>query len=148
QEEACRCIDELVDALDHYLPLPERLVDKPFLMSVESVHQIEGRGTVATGRIERGRIRPGEEVEVVGLTRERRRTVVTSNEKFHRILDEGVAGDNVGVLLRGVKREELERGQVLARPSSIEPHTTFEASVYVLSRDEGGRHTPFFAGYR
>jgi len=117
-------------------------------MSIENVHQIEGRGTVVTGRIDRGKVRPGEEVEVVGLTRESRKTVVVSVESFGRIMEEGQAGDNVGVLLRGVKREEVERGQVLARPRSITPHTQFEASVYVLAKNEGGRHKPFFSGYR
>jgi elongation factor Tu len=147
-EAACRCIDQLMDALDAYIPVPERLVDQPFLMSIEDVHQIEGLGAVATGRIERGRVRPGAEVEILGLRREPRRTVVRSVEMFHRILDEGVAGDNVGVLLRNVKRDEIERGQVLARPGSITPRRRFTASVYVLRKDEGGRHTPFFPGYR
>jgi elongation factor Tu len=145
---ACKCLDDLMDALDRYIPQPVRLVDQPFLMSVEGIHHVEGRGTVATGRIERGRVRPGDEVEVIGLAREPRRTVATSVEMFHRILDEGVAGDNVGVLLRNVKRDEVERGQVLARPGSITPHTKFEASVYVLKKEEGGRHTPIFGGYR
>jgi elongation factor Tu len=145
---ACRCIDELTAALDAFIPVPERLVDRPFLLSVEDVHHIEGRGTVATGKIERGRVRPGDEVEIVGLTREPRRTVATSVEMFHKPLAEGVAGENVGVLLRHVKRDEVERGQVLARPGSVTPHTRFSASVYVLNKDEGGRHTPFFAGYR
>jgi elongation factor Tu len=147
-DAACGCIDDLMAALDGHIPVPERAVDRPFLMSVEDVHHIEGRGTVATGKIDRGRVRPGDEVEVVGLTPESRRTVVTSVEMFRRVLDEGVAGDNVGVLLRHVKRDEIERGQVLAKPGSITPHTRFAASVYVLSKDEGGRHTPFFAGYR
>jgi elongation factor Tu len=147
-DTACKCIDRLMDALDGYIPLPVRLMDRPFLMSVEDVFHIEGRGTVATGKIERGRIRAGEEVEIVGLARQPRRTVATSVEMFKRILDEGVAGDNVGVLLRNVKRDEVERGQVLARPGSITPHTQFEASVYVLKKDEGGRHTPIFGGYR
>jgi elongation factor Tu len=147
-DAACACIDRLMAALDEYIPVPERLVDRPFLMAIEGVHQIEGRGTVATGRIERGRIRPGEEVEVVGLAREPRRSVVTSVEMFHKILDEGVAGENVGVLLRGLKLDDVERGQVLAKPRTITPHTKFEASVYVLGKDEGGRHTPFFTGYR
>jgi elongation factor Tu len=146
--EACRCIDELMDALDRYLPLPLRPVDRPFLMRVESVRHVEGRGTVATGRVERGRLRPGDEVEVVGLAPAPRRAVATSLESFHRVLDEAVAGDSAGVLLRGVRRDEVERGQVLAEPGSITPHTKFEASVYVLSKEEGGRHTPFFTGYR
>jgi elongation factor Tu len=147
-DTACRCIDELMDALDTYLPLPERDEDRPFLMSVESVRQIEGRGTVATGKVERGRLRPGDEVEIVGLTRHPRRVVATSLESFHKPLEQAVAGDNVGVLLRGVKLDELERGQVLARPGSITPHTRFAASVYVLTEKEGGRHKPFFPGYR
>jgi elongation factor Tu len=147
-EAACGCIDDLMAALDGYIPPPERAVDRPFLMSVEDVHHIEGRGTVVTGKIERGRIRPGDEVEIVGLTPSPRRTVATSIEMFRRILEEGVAGDNVGVLLRNVKHDEVERGQVLARPASITPHTRFQASIYVLKKEEGGRHTPFFAGYR
>jgi elongation factor Tu len=147
-DEACACIDELTEALDRSIPLPERLVDLPFLMSVEHVHTAEGRGTVATGKIDRGRLRGGDEVEIVGLTRTSRRVVATSLEMFRKPLPEGQAGDNVGVLLRGVKRDEVERGQVLAKPGSITPHTMFEASVYVLSKDEGGRHTPFFSGYR
>jgi elongation factor Tu len=147
-DDACRCIDELMDALDTFIPVPERLVDRPFLLSIEDVHQIEGRGTVVTGRIERGRVRVGDEVEVLGLAPQPRRTVVTCVEMFHEALDEGVAGDNVGVLLRHVKRDEVERGQVLARPGSITPHTRFQASIYVLKKEEGGRHTPFFAGYR
>jgi elongation factor Tu len=147
-DEACRCIDELTAAMDRVIPLPERAVDRPFLMSIEDVHHIEGRGTVATGKVDRGRLRPGDEVEIVGLTPTPRRTVATSIEQFHRVMDEAVAGDNVGVLLRNVKREEVERGQVLARPGSITPHVRFTASVYVLSKEEGGRHTPFFAGYR
>jgi elongation factor Tu len=145
---ACRCVDELMDALDAFIPVPEREVDRPFLMSIEDVHQIEGRGTVATGRIERGRVRPGDAVEVLGLRREPRRTVAVSVEAFQRALAEGVAGENVGVLLRNVKRDEVEGGQVLARPSSITPHTRFRASVYVLAKAEGGRHTPFFSGYQ
>jgi elongation factor Tu len=147
-DRACACIDDLIAALDGFIPVPERPIDRAFLMSVEDVHHIEGRGTVATGKIDRGRIRPGDEVEIVGLTPQARRTVAISIEMFHRILDEGVAGDNVGVLLRKVKHDEIERGQVLARPGSITPHTRFEASVYVLKKDEGGRHTPFFGGYR
>jgi elongation factor Tu len=145
---ACQCVDELMEALDTYVPLPERLVDQPFLLSIEHVHHAEGRGTVVTGKVERGRLRPGEEVEVIGLTRAPRRAVATSVEMFHKPMPEAVAGDNVGVLLRGVKRDEVERGQVLARPGTITPHTKFQASVYVLSKEEGGRHTPFFGGYR
>ena len=146
--EASKCISELMDAVDSYIPQPEREEDKPFLMAIEDVFSIEGRGTVATGRIERGRVRTGEEVEIVGLHEESRKTTCTGVEMFRKILDEGQAGDNVGCLLRGVKRDEIERGQVLAKPGSITPHMKFEAEVYCLSKDEGGRHTPFFSGYR
>ena len=146
--EATKCIPELLDAIDKYIPQPVRQVDKPFLMAVEDVFSIEGRGTVATGRIEQGKIKVGEDVEIVGLAPESRKTVCTGVEMFNKTLDEGLAGDNVGCLLRGIKREEVERGQVLARPGSITPHTKFEAEVYVLSKEEGGRHTPFFSGYR
>jgi elongation factor Tu len=142
-----QCIFELMEAIDAYIPMPERDVDKPFLMPVEDVFSISGRGTVATGRVERGKVRVGEEVEIVGI-RETRKTVATGVEMFRKLLDEGQAGDNIGVLLRGVKRDEVERGQVLAKPQSITPHTKFKAGVYVLSKDEGGRHTPFFTGYR
>jgi elongation factor Tu len=145
---ACRCIDELTAAMDSYIPVPPRLVDRPFLLSIEGVHSIEGRGTVATGKVERGRLRPGEEVEIVGLTAQARRTTAISMQSFHRDMDEAVAGDNVGVLLRNVKRDEVERGQVLAKPGSITPHTKFTAQVYVLKADEGGRHSPIFGGYR
>ncbi len=137
----------LMKAVDEYIPTPEREVDKPFLMPVEDVFSIKGRGTVATGRVERGRIRVNEEVEIVGL-KETRKVVCTGVEMFRKILDEGLAGDNIGVLLRGVNRDEIERGQVLAAPRSITPHTKFECEVYVLRKEEGGRHTPFFAGYR
>jgi elongation factor Tu len=147
-DAACKCIDDLFSALDSYIPTPERAEDKPFLMSIEDVFSIKGRGTVGTGRIERGKIKVGEEVEIVGLMKAPRRTVVTGVEMFNKTLEYGVAGDNVGVLLRGIERTDLERGQVLAKPGSITPHTKFEASVYVLSKDEGGRHTPFFTGYR
>jgi elongation factor Tu len=147
-DQACACIDALMGALDSYIPLPVRIVDKPFLMSIEDVHGIEGQGTVVTGRIDRGRIHPGDEVEIVGLMRAARKSVARSLEMFHRPMEEAVAGDNVGVLLRNVKREEVERGQVLAKPGSITPHTRFEAQVFVLTKDEGGRHTPFFSGYR
>ena len=140
-------VDALMEALDTYIPEPERAVDGAFLMPVEDVFSISGRGTVATGRVERGKVRVGEEVEIVGL-RETEKTTCTGVEMFRKLLDEGVAGDNVGVLLRGVKRDGIERGQVLAKPKSITPHTHFEAEVYVLSKDEGGRHTPFFDGYR
>ncbi len=147
-EEANKCIGELMDAIDEYIPEPPREEDKPFLMAIEDVFSIEGRGTVATGRIERGVIKVGEEVEIVGLAGESAKTTVTGVEMFRKLLDEGRAGDNVGCLLRGVKRGEIERGQVLAKPGSITPHTKFEAEVYCLSKDEGGRHTPFFSGYR
>jgi elongation factor Tu len=138
---------KLMEAVDSYVPQPKRDVDKPFLMPVEDVFTISGRGTVATGRVERGRIKVGEEVEIVGM-RATQKTVVTGVEMFRKILDEGQAGDNVGCLLRGTKREEIERGQVLAAPGSITPHTKYEAEVYVLTKEEGGRHTPFFNGYR
>jgi elongation factor Tu len=140
-------IQRLLDAVDSYIPTPKRQTDKPFLMPVEDVFSISGRGTVATGRIERGIIKVGEEVEIVGL-RATTKTVVTGVEMFRKLLDEGQAGDNVGCLLRGLKREEVERGQVLAKPGSITPHTKFKAEVYVLTKEEGGRHTPFFNGYR
>jgi elongation factor Tu len=146
--ESTKCIQELLDAIDAYIPEPVREVDKPFLMAVEDVFSIEGRGTVATGRIERGIVKVGDDVEVIGLTDKPRKTVCTGVEMFNKTLNEGQAGDNVGVLLRGIKREEIERGQVLAKPGSITPHTKFEAEVYVLSKEEGGRHTPFFSGYR
>ncbi len=138
---------ELLAAVDSFIPEPAREVDQEFLMSVEDVFTISGRGTVATGRVERGRVKVGEEVEIVGI-RETQKTTVTGVEMFRKLLDEGVAGDNVGCLLRGIKREEIERGQVLAKPGSITPHTKYEAEVYVLTKDEGGRHTPFFNGYR
>jgi elongation factor Tu len=147
-DAACKCIDDLLAALDSYIPTPQRAEDKPFLMSIEDVFQIEGRGTVGTGRIERGIVKVGDEVEIVGLMKESKKTVVTGVEMFNKTLDQGKAGDNVGVLLRGIKRDELERGQVLAKPGSITPHTKFDANVYVLSKEEGGRHTPFFSGYR
>ena len=140
-------IIKLVDALDTYIPEPERDIEKPFLMPIEDVFSISGRGTVVTGRVERGRVKVGEEVEIVGI-RDTVKTTCTGVEMFRKLLDEGVAGDNVGVLLRGTKREDVERGQVLAAPGSIKPHTHFEAEIYVLSKDEGGRHTPFFNGYR
>jgi len=143
----CKPILDLMNAVDEYVPQPEREIDKPFLMPVEDVFSISGRGTVVTGRVERGKIKVGDEVEIVGF-KETQKTVVTGVEMFRKILDEGQAGDNIGVLLRGIKREEVERGQVLAAPGSITPHTKFEASVYVLTKDEGGRHTPFFNGYR
>ena len=145
---ATKCIGDLLDSVDAYIPEPQREVDKPFLMAVEDVFSIEGRGTVATGRIERGRIKVGEEVAIIGFAPEARKTICTGVEMFNKQLEEGMAGDNVGCLLRGIKREEIERGQVLAKPGSITPHTQFEAEVYVLSKEEGGRHTPFFSGYR
>ena len=140
-------IQQLMDAVDSYIPTPKRATDKPFLMPVEDVFSISGRGTVATGRIERGIVKVGEEIEIVGL-KATAKTVVTGVEMFRKLLDEGQAGDNIGALLRGLKREEVERGQVLAKPGSITPHTKFKAEVYVLTKEEGGRHTPFFNGYR
>jgi len=142
-----KCIWELMDAVDNYIPTPVRPLDKPFLMPIEDVFGIKGRGTVVTGRIERGVVKVGDEVEIVGL-RETKKTTVTGVEMFKKMLDEGQAGDNVGCLLRGIERDEVERGQVLCKPGSIKPHTKFEAQVYVLSKEEGGRHTPFFNGYR
>jgi elongation factor Tu len=147
-EEAKKSIFELTDALDNYIPEPERDLDKPFLMPVEDVFTITGRGTVATGRIEQGKVNVGDEVELVGIHPETAKTVVTGVEMFRKLLDYGQAGDNVGCLLRGMKREEIERGQVLAKPGSITPHTKFKAEVYCLTKEEGGRHTPFFNGYR
>ena len=141
-------IVELMEAVDEYIPQPQRQTDKPFLMPVEDVFSITGRGTVATGRVERGTIKVGESVEIVGLTEEPRTVVVTGLEMFKKLLDEAQAGDNIGVLLRGVQRNEIERGQVLAKPKTIKPHKKFDAEVYVLSKEEGGRHTPFFNGYR
>ncbi|GAQ94858.1 elongation factor Tu [Thermodesulfovibrio aggregans] len=145
--EEYKPIQELLDALDSYIPEPERPIDKPFLMPIEDVFSISGRGTVVTGRVERGIIKVGDEVEIVGL-RETRKTVATGIEMFRKILDEGRAGDNIGVLLRGIGKDEVERGMVLAKPGSITPHTKFKAEVYVLTKEEGGRHTPFFNGYR
>ncbi len=145
---ASKCISELLDAVDAYIPEPQREIDKPFLMAIEDVFSIEGRGTVATGRIERGIVKVGEALEIVGFTKEPMKTTCTGVEMFNKTLDSGQAGDNVGCLLRGLKREDIFRGQVLAKPGSITPHTKFEAEVYVLSKEEGGRHTPFFSGYR
>jgi elongation factor Tu len=145
--EDTKSIDELLEALDSYIPVPEREIDKPFLMPVEDVFTITGRGTVVTGRVERGMVKTGEEVQIVGLGSEKK-TVVTGVEMFRKILDEGQAGDNVGLLLRGVGKEEVERGMVVSKPGAITPHTKFKAEVYVLTKDEGGRHTPFFDGYR
>jgi len=147
-DAACKCIDELMDAVDSYIPVPERAIDQPFLMPVEDVFSIKGRGTVGTGRIERGVIKVGDEVEIVGIAKEVIKTTCTGVEMFNKTLDQGQAGDNVGLLLRGVEKKDLERGQVIAKPKSITPHTKFNAEVYVLTKDEGGRHTPFFPGYR
>ena len=144
---ASKCIDDLLKAVDEYIPTPTREVDKPFLMAIEDVFSIEGRGTVATGRIERGIVTVGMEIEIIGFTEAPRKTICTGVEMFNKSLTEGRAGENVGCLLRGIKREDIERGQVLAKPGSINPHTQFEAEVYVLSKEEGGRHTPFFSGY-
>jgi len=141
-------IFKLMDTVDSYIPDPERQIDKPFLMPIEDVFTITGRGTVGTGRVERGQVKVGEEVEIVGLQESTRKTVVTGIEMFRKLLDIGIAGDNVGVLLRGIERNDIERGQVLAKPGSIKPHMKFQAEVYVLSKEEGGRHTPFFANYR
>jgi elongation factor Tu len=146
--EACKPIYELMDAVDSYIPTPERAVDRPFLMPVEDVFSITGRGTVATGRVERGTVKLNDTVELVGLMEKPRSLVVTGVEMFHKLLDQAEAGDNVGLLLRGIQRTEIERGQVLAKPGSIKPHTHFFSEVYVLTKDEGGRHTPFFNGYR
>lgn len=147
-DEACKCIDELMQAVDDYFPIPEREIDKPFLMPIEDVFSIKGRGTVGTGRIDRGKVHTGDTVEVVGLAEQTRKTVVTGVEMFNKTLDDGQAGDNVGLLLRGVEKKELERGQVVAAPGSITPHTKFHSEVYVLTKEEGGRHTPFFANYK
>ncbi|MCG0238208.1 MAG: elongation factor Tu [Firmicutes bacterium] len=139
---------ELMKAVDSYIPTPQRDVDKPFLMPIEDVFSITGRGTVTTGRVERGRVKVGDEVEIIGLTEERKKTVVTGVEMFRKVLDEAVAGDNIGTLLRGINKDEVERGQVLCKPGTVNPHRKFEAQVYVLTKEEGGRHTPFFNGYR
>ncbi len=144
----CKPIDELLDAIDSYIPEPQREIDKPFLMSVEDVFSIKGRGTVATGRIDRGIVKVGDEVEIVGIRKDIGKTIVTGVEMFQKTLDSGQAGDNVGALLRGVEKEGIERGQVLCKPGSIKPHTKFKGEVYVLSKDEGGRHTPFFSNYK
>ncbi len=146
-ELGTQAIQKLMEAIDTFIPEPKREVDKPFIMPVEDVFTISGRGTVATGRIERGKVKVGEEIEIVGI-RATQKTVVTGVEMFRKLLDEGIAGDNIGALLRGLKREDVERGQVLAKPGSITPHTKFQAEAYVLNKDEGGRHTPFFNGYR
>jgi elongation factor Tu len=146
-DPAAKCISDLLDALDAFIPEPVRITDQAFLMPIEDVFSIEGRGTVVTGRVERGIIKVGEEVEIVGL-RDTQKTTATGVEMFRKLLDEGRAGDNIGVLLRGTKKDDVERGQMLAKPGSITPHTDFKAEVYVLSKEEGGRHTPFFKGYR
>ena len=143
-----QCVHELMQAVDSYIPTPERATDKPFLMPIEDVFGIKGRGTVVTGRVERGQVKAGEEIEIVGMDRATRKVVVTGVEMFRKTLDAGIAGDNIGCLLRGLEREDVERGQVLAKPGTITPHKRFDATVYVLSKDEGGRHTPFFNGYR
>jgi elongation factor Tu len=148
QADAAKGIQELLDAVDSYIPEPPRPVDKPFLMPIEDVFSITGRGTVVTGRVERGRVKVGEEVEIVGIRPKTLKSVCTGVEMFRKLLDEGQAGDNIGALLRGIGKDDVERGQVLAQPGSINPHTDFEAQVYVLSKDEGGRHTPFFNNYR
>jgi elongation factor Tu len=142
-----KTVEDLMEAVDNYIPMPERVTDKPFIMPIEDIFSIQGRGTVVTGRIERGICKVGEEMEIVGF-RETRKTVVTGVEMFKKLLDEGRAGDNVGLLLRGVEKDMVERGQVIAKPGSITPHTKFKGEVYVLSKEEGGRHTPFFKGYR
>jgi len=147
EDAKVKCVYELMDAVDSYIPTPERDTDLPFLMPIEDVFSIKGRGTVGTGRVERGKVNTGDDVEIVGI-KETRKTVVTGVEMFNKTLDEGIAGDNIGVLLRGVEKDDLDRGQVLAKPGSITPHTKFKGQVYVLSKEEGGRHTPFFNGYR
>jgi elongation factor Tu len=147
EEKWEKAIEELMDAVDTYIPMPERIIDKPFLMPVEDIFSIQGRGTVVTGRIEKGICKVGEEMEIVGFT-DTRKTVVTGVEMFKKLLDEGRAGDNVGLLLRGIEKDDVERGQVIAKPGSIKGYTKFRGEVYVLSKDEGGRHTPFFKGYR
>ncbi|PKK91445.1 MAG: elongation factor Tu [Candidatus Wallbacteria bacterium HGW-Wallbacteria-1] len=148
EEPDCKCIFELMAAVDSYIPIPERAVDKPFLMPVEDVFTITGRGTVATGRIERGKVKVGEKIEIVGMKEKVSETTVTGVEMFKKLLDEGFAGDNCGLLLRGIERKDIIRGMVLAQPKSIKPHTKFKCEVYILSKEEGGRHTPFFNGYR
>ncbi|MCF7940933.1 MAG: elongation factor Tu [Spirochaetia bacterium] len=145
--EATKCIEDLLEAMDTYFPLPERAVDKPFLMPIEDIFSIQGRGTVVTGRIERGIVKVGEEIEIVGV-KDTRKTVCTGVEMFNKLLDEGQAGDNIGALLRGVDKKDVVRGQVLAKPGTITPHKKFKGAIYVLSKDEGGRHSPFFSGYR
>jgi elongation factor Tu len=147
-DPAAKAILELMEAVDKAIPLPQRDIDRPFLMPIEDIFTISGRGTVATGRVERGKVKVGEEIEIVGLRAESMKRVVTGVEMFKKLLDEGQAGDNIGVLLRGTEKKEIERGMVLAKPGSITPHTEFKGEVYVLTKEEGGRHTPFFTGYR
>ncbi len=147
ESEAGQKIMELIDSVDSYIPLPERAIEKPFLMPIEDIFSIAGRGTVVTGRVERGIVKVGDEVEIVGI-RPTAKTIVTGVEMFRKLLDQGQAGDNIGVLLRGTKKDDVERGQVLAKPGSITPHTRFKGEVYILTKEEGGRHTPFFNGYR
>jgi len=147
-DPACKPIVELLKAMDEYIPMPKREVDMPFIMPVEDVFSIKGRGTVGTGRIEKGKVHVGDEVAIIGLSPDIRKSIVTGVEMFNKTLDEGQAGDNVGLLLRGIEKKDLERGQVIAKPGSITPHTKFEAQVYVLTKEEGGRHTPFFANYK
>jgi elongation factor Tu len=147
EEKWEKTVEELMEQVDKYVPMPERAIDKPFLMPIEDIFSIQGRGTVVTGRVERGIVKVGEEMEIVGF-RDTRKTVVTGVEMFKKLLDQGQAGDNVGLLLRGIEKDEVERGQVIAKPGSITPHKKFKGSVYVLSKEEGGRHTPFFKGYR
>jgi elongation factor Tu len=147
-DPACKPIVELLEAMDKFIPIPQRETDKPFLMPVEDVFSIKGRGIVGTGRVDRGKVHVGDEIAIIGLNKETRKSIVTGVEMFNKTLDEGQAGDNIGLLLRGVEKEELQRGQVIAAPGSITPHTRFEAEVYVLTKDEGGRHSPFFAGYK
>ncbi|MGN1301164.1 MAG: EF-Tu/IF-2/RF-3 family GTPase, partial [Clostridia bacterium] len=142
------CMKELMDAVDSYIPTPERPIDQPFLMPIEDVFTITGRGTVVTGRVERGTVKLQDEVEIVGLAPEKKKSVVTGVEMFRKLLDQAEAGDNIGVLLRGIEKKDVERGQVLAKPGTVHPHTKFKAEVYVLTKEEGGRHTPFFNGYR
>ncbi|MEA3239911.1 MAG: elongation factor Tu [Candidatus Bipolaricaulota bacterium] len=148
QSEECKSIIELMEAADSYIPLPDREEDKPFLMPIEDIFSIKGRGTVATGRVSRGKITPGMDVEIVGLHEKIQKTVATSLEMFNKTLDYAIAGDNVGILLRGIEKDDIERGQVIAAPKTITPHTKFEGEVYILTKDEGGRHTPFFTGYK
>jgi len=147
-QEAIKSIEELIKAVDEYVPEPERPIDKPFLMPIEDVFTIQGRGTVATGRVERGILKANEEIEIIGLGKDTKKTIITGIEMFRKTLDDAQAGDNVGLLLRGIEKEDIERGQVIAKPGTVTPHTEFEAEIYVLKKEEGGRHSPFFKGYR